>query len=114
MVVVRQNAGERLSMRGYRMSLRTYSTWRGGMGAWIKVGSIGDVGVGKARCVRVGGRKVVIFNEDGRLHAYNDYCTHVGGPLSQGSYENGIVTCLWHGAQFRVVDGEPIPPPAGG
>ena len=74
------------------------------MGAWIKVGSIGDVGVGRARCVRVGGRKVVIFNEDGRLHAYNDYCTHVGGPLSQGSY----------GAQFRVVDGEPISPPAGG
>ena len=84
------------------------------MGAWVKVGSVGDVAPGRVKCVRVGDRKVVIFNENGTLFAYDDYCTHVGGPLSQGSCENGVVTCLWHGAQFRVADGAPLTPPAGG
>ena len=84
------------------------------MGAWVKVGLVGDMATGRAKCVRVGDRKVVIFNENGTLFAYDDYCTHVGGPLSQGSCEDGVVTCLWHGAQFRVADGAPLTPPAGG
>ena len=84
------------------------------MGTWVKIGSVDEVAPGKVRCARVGDRKVVIFNEKNRLFAYDDYCTHVGGPLSQGSYEAGVVTCLWHGAQFRVADGAPLTPPAGG
>ncbi len=84
------------------------------MGQYVRIGEVGDVAPGKVKCVRTGDRKIALFNENGTFLAYDDYCTHVGGPLSQGSCEDGVVTCLWHGAQFRVADGAPLIPPAGG
>ena len=83
------------------------------MGEWVKIGEAGDVAPGQATCVRLADRKVALFNEHGTYRAYDDYCTHNGGPLTQGSCEDGVVTCLWHGAQFRVADGAPLTPPAG-
>jgi len=64
--------------------------------------------------VRLADRKIALFNEGGVVLAYEDYCTHTGGPLTQGSCEGGVVTCLWHGAQFRISDGAPLTSPDGG
>lgn len=82
------------------------------MSSFVEVGKEGDVEPGRVKCVRVGDRKVALFNEGGRLVALDDSCTHVGGPLSEGLCENGTVTCPWHGAQFRVADGAALTPPA--
>lgn len=84
------------------------------VGQWLRIGTETVVAPGKVVCAHVGGRKVALFNQDGVYRAYDDYCTHNGGPLTQGTCEDGIVTCLWHGAQFRVSDGAPLRPPAGG
>lgn len=84
------------------------------MGHWVRIATETDVAPGKVACARVGGRKVALFNQEGVYRAYDDYCTHNGGPLTQGTCEDGVVTCLWHGAQFRVSDGAPLTPPAGG
>ena len=84
------------------------------MASYVKVADEGDVAPGQVKCVRTGDRRIALFNENGTLVAYDDYCTHVGGPVSEGSYENGVVTCPWHGAQFRVEDGTALTPPAGG
>ena len=84
------------------------------MARYVKVAHEGDVAPGRVTCVRTGDRRIALFNENGTLVAYDDYCTHVGGPVSEGLYENGIVTCPWHGAQFRVGDGTALTPPAGG
>ena len=84
------------------------------MASFVKVANDGDVAPGAVKCVRTGDRRIALFNQDGTLVAYDDYCTHVGGPVSEGPYENGIVTCPWHGAQFRVDDGAALTPPAGG
>ena len=89
--------------------------WRDArVGDWVRIGTEKDVAPGKVACVRVGGRKVALFNQEGVYRAYDDYCTHNGGPLTQGTCEDGVVTCVWHGAQFRVSDGAPLTPPAGG
>ena len=84
------------------------------MGRFVKVAEDGDVRPGKVKAVRLADRKVALFNENGAILAYEDYCTHTGGPLTQGSCADGVVTCLWHGAQFRIADGAPLTPPAGG
>ena len=84
------------------------------MATYMTVADECDVGPGKMKCVRIGDRRLALFNEKGTVVAYDDYCTHVGGPVSEGSYENGVVTCPWHGAQFRVEDGKALTPPAGG
>lgn len=84
------------------------------MASYVKVGNDGDVAPGTAKCITVDDRKIALFNENGMLLALDDACTHVGGPLSEGLCENGIVTCPWHGAQFRVKDGTALTPPARG
>ena len=84
------------------------------MGEHVKVARVEDVAPGTVKCVRTRGLKIALFNDGGTFRAYDDYCTHVGGPLTEGSCEDGVVTCMWHGAQFRVADGSPLTPPAGG
>ena len=84
------------------------------MASYVKVADEGDVAPGQVKCVRTGDRRIALFNENGTLVAYDDACTHVGGPVSEGLCENGTVTCPWHGAQFRIADGTALTPPAGG
>lgn len=84
------------------------------MGRFVKIADEREVPPGRVKGVRLADRKIALFNENGVILAYEDYCTHTGGPLTQGSCEDGVVTCLWHGAQFRIADGTPLTPPAGG
>ena len=58
------------------------------------------------------GRKIALFELDGSYYAIDDTCTHVGGPLGEGTLEGEVVTCPWHGAGFNVKTGELTGPPA--
>ena len=82
------------------------------MGEYVKVADLDSIKPGQARCVTAGARRVALFNHEGTLYAIDDQCTHVGGPLSEGFCENGVVVCPWHGAQFRLRDGLVLGPPA--
>jgi nitrite reductase/ring-hydroxylating ferredoxin subunit len=44
--------------------------------------------------------------------AFDDRCTHKGGPLSDGALACGTVQCPWHGSQFNVSSGDAIHGPA--
>lgn len=72
---------------------------------YFRVSKEADFTPGHVKRVYAGDRRIAVFNDRGSLHAVDDACTHVGGPLSQGSCDRGIVTCPWHGAQFRLTDG---------
>jgi nitrite reductase/ring-hydroxylating ferredoxin subunit len=37
---------------------------------------------------------------------------HAGAPLVEGSIEDDILTCPWHGSRFRVTNGEVVKGPA--
>src|SRR6266487_1259683 len=39
-------------------------------------------------------------------------CTHLAGPLDEGTVEDGIVTCPWHGSRFCIYDGSVVNGPA--
>jgi nitrite reductase/ring-hydroxylating ferredoxin subunit/uncharacterized membrane protein len=39
-------------------------------------------------------------------------CTHLGGPLHEGSLDDGCVRCPWHGSTFRMTDGSVVHGPA--
>ncbi len=63
------------------------------------------LGEGEAKAVDVGGVGVLVTRQDGRVFALSDRCTHRGGPLHQGEFSGGCVTCPWHGSTFRLEDG---------
>jgi nitrite reductase/ring-hydroxylating ferredoxin subunit/uncharacterized membrane protein len=62
--------------------------------------------VNQMKLVHAGGKRIVVARtEEGRA-AFDDRCTHRGGPLSDGALICGTVQCPWHGSQFDVQTGE--------
>src|SRR5215470_12931857 len=71
-----------------------------------------DVPAGKMRVFTVAGTKVSVANVGGRLHAFDDTCTHRGCSLASGKLDGTTVTCPCHGSQFDVTSGAVLPGPA--
>lgn len=76
------------------------------MSNFVKVASVSDLAAGAAKTVDVNGRAVALFNVNGRIYALDNTCLHRGGPLGDGSLEGEVVTCPWHGWQYKVTTGE--------
>ena len=58
------------------------------------------------------GERVCIVNIEGNYFAIGNVCTHLGGPLDEGTLEGYDVECPWHGSKFDVRTGNPTKPPA--
>jgi nitrite reductase (NADH) small subunit len=52
------------------------------------------------------GRALCVANFEGSIHVLDGTCPHEGGPLGEGSIENGCVVCPWHGYAFDLRTGE--------
>ena len=78
----------------------------------VKVATTSELKPGQAKTVQVNNQTVALFNVGGTYYAIEDTCTHQGGPLSEGAVEGAAVTCPWHGAQFDLVSGKALTPPA--
>jgi nitrite reductase/ring-hydroxylating ferredoxin subunit len=46
------------------------------------------------------------------VYALASTCTHMGGPLVEGTISDGCVTCPWPGSTFRFADGSIVRSPA--
>jgi len=71
-----------------------------------------DVAEGAMLHARKDGIDVLLVRQDGRLRALAHPCSHMGGPLSEGTLEHGCVVCPWHGSRFALDDGQVINGPA--
>jgi nitrite reductase (NADH) small subunit len=53
-----------------------------------------------------GDKTICIANVKGTYSAMDNVCLHVGGPLGEGTIENGKVVCPWHGWQYDPKSGQ--------
>jgi nitrite reductase/ring-hydroxylating ferredoxin subunit/uncharacterized membrane protein len=60
---------------------------------------------GSPKVVMVNDVPIVLVRENGEIHALLNHCNHAGGPLNEGEFEGGAVTCPWHGSRFSLRDG---------
>jgi nitrite reductase/ring-hydroxylating ferredoxin subunit/uncharacterized membrane protein len=84
----------------------------GGPSSWTPVLDAADLAEGAPRVVRAGDTEVLLLREGDRLHALWARCTHECGPLAEGRFADGNVTCPWHGSTFRLADGKVVRGPA--
>ena len=70
------------------------------------------LGEGAHTVVEVDSVPVLITRQDGVLRALANRCCHRGGPLGNGTIEDGRVTCPWHGSTFALEDGSVLRGPA--
>ncbi len=72
------------------------------MPEYVKVAQASELEPNNGKLVEVQGKKIALFNLDGKFHAIDNTCPHRGGPH----------LCPWHGAKFKVSTGEVLSPPA--
>ena len=73
--------------------------------AALDVGPDDQLEVDQMKLLLVGDRRLVLARTEQGYVAFDDRCTHKGGPLSDGTLACGRVQCPWHGSQFDVDDG---------
>jgi nitrite reductase/ring-hydroxylating ferredoxin subunit len=73
--------------------------------ALTTVAAKSQIANGKTLGVEAGGRKLLLANVGGTVYALDAVCSHMGGDLTKGKFESGIVTCPRHGAQYDVKTG---------
>lgn len=61
---------------------------------------------GEVTVCPVGLKSVALTNLRGEFGAIDNRCPHQGGPLGQGTVENGKVRCPWHGFDFDPFTGQ--------
>src|SRR5713101_7106243 len=57
------------------------------MPEYVKVAQASELEPNHGKLVEVQGKKIALFNVDGKFHAIDNTCTHRGGPLSEGELE---------------------------
>ena len=80
---------------------------------WHRIGAVADFAVGRPERRVVDDVPVLVVRESGgAIHALAERCSHLAGPLSEGTVADGCVQCPWHGSVFRLSDGWNVRGPA--
>ncbi len=72
---------------------------------WHRVLDTDDLPDGRVTTVTVGRRSLAVSHSDGGYGAIDNHCPHQGGPLGEGSIENGWLRCPWHGYDYSPCNG---------
>lgn len=88
------------------------NAWDEGLDEWTPVLADSDLPDDEPVTAAVADTTVLLLRRNGRIHAIADRCGHAGGPLHQGSFHDGCVTCPWHRSTFRLADGGLVHGPA--
>jgi nitrite reductase/ring-hydroxylating ferredoxin subunit len=81
-------------------------------GGAVAVADNTAVGEGETLRVELDGVIVAIARVEGVLYAFQDFCTHRYGPLSEGALQGCDVVCPWHKSRFDVRTGKVTQGPA--
>jgi uncharacterized membrane protein/nitrite reductase/ring-hydroxylating ferredoxin subunit len=74
-------------------------------GGPIAVAKEGELEVDQMKLLLIGDRRIVLARTEQDHVAFDDRCSHKGGPLSDGVLICGTVQCPWHGSQFNAHSG---------
>jgi Ferredoxin subunits of nitrite reductase and ring-hydroxylating dioxygenases len=72
---------------------------------FIRVATLEELQTKGCVAVKGAGRPIAVFHHDGRVHAVDNRCPHMGFPLHKGTVKDGILTCHWHHARFDLASG---------
>ena len=61
---------------------------------------------GRVQTVIAGHQDICLTHFKGKFSALDNKCPHQGGPLGEGSIENGLLRCPWHGWDFDPCTGQ--------
>ncbi|MFY0593843.1 thiamine pyrophosphate-dependent enzyme [Roseivirga sp.] len=73
---------------------------------WHKVlENVNDLPEGRVMSANAEHQVVCLTHFEGKFSALDNRCPHQGGPLGEGSIENGLLRCPWHGWDYHPCTG---------
>jgi nitrite reductase/ring-hydroxylating ferredoxin subunit len=72
----------------------------------VKIGSLADFPLGKARIIRAEGAMIVVNHTESGFCAVANHCPHLGFPIGLGQVEGNVITCPFHGSKFDMCTGQ--------
>ncbi|WP_299709356.1 thiamine pyrophosphate-binding protein [uncultured Tenacibaculum sp.] len=73
---------------------------------WHKIlGNKNELPEGRVKTVTANHKGICLTHYKGKFSALDNRCPHQGGPLGEGSIENGMLRCPWHGWDFDPCTG---------
>ena len=82
------------------------------MSNYIFAAKLDDVAPGKMLPVELGGKRILLANAEGTVHACNEMCTHEEVSLALGALQGNCLKCSLHGSRFDLVTGKALDEPA--
>lgn len=80
---------------------------------FVAVADEADVQGQDIKAVTVDGTTVLIArSQSGQLCAIANTCSHLGGPLDEGTRDGDVIVCPWHGSRFDLCSGAVVEGPA--
>jgi nitrite reductase/ring-hydroxylating ferredoxin subunit/uncharacterized membrane protein len=79
---------------------------------WTEIQTDGALSPDQPTLADLGGEPLAVAQGDDGPVALFDRCSHLGGPLHEGTLVDGCVRCPWHGSTFRMDDGTVVRGPA--
>jgi thiamine pyrophosphate-dependent acetolactate synthase large subunit-like protein/nitrite reductase/ring-hydroxylating ferredoxin subunit len=73
---------------------------------WEKALEPEELGEGRVQAVTCRNQTVCMTHFEGQYAALDNECPHQGGPLGEGSIEEGLLRCPWHGWDFDPLTGK--------
>jgi nitrite reductase/ring-hydroxylating ferredoxin subunit/uncharacterized membrane protein len=123
-----RNTGRSLAALGYAVSMA--AGWLGGNLVYgQKVGVdhtasenlpekftpvLAESGLEDGKPVRAehNGTPILLVRRGSHIYALAETCSHLGGPLSEGTLDGDVIQCPWHGSRFSIRDGHVVDGPA--
>jgi nitrite reductase/ring-hydroxylating ferredoxin subunit/uncharacterized membrane protein len=122
-----RSAGIALSSIGYGLSIA--AAWLGGdlvygkkigvshaqdepVRDWTAVAEEHELTEGQPRRVSAAGVNILLLKRGDGIYAIGEICSHLGGPLAEGTIEGDTVVCPWHQSRFCLRDGSVVDGPA--
>ncbi len=73
---------------------------------WLKVLELDELEEGRVTSVTCDHKTLCLTRYKDQYGALDNKCPHQGGPLGEGSIENGLLRCPWHGWDYDPISGK--------
>ncbi len=77
------------------------------MPEYLDACGVSEVANNRSVARKIGGKRLLICNSDGRIFAIHNRCSHAGMTLDGGRISNGVIFCPVHGEHFDLESGCP-------
>jgi nitrite reductase/ring-hydroxylating ferredoxin subunit len=74
----------------------------------IKIATKADIRSDKVFKASANGQSALVAQVGDSYCAIANRCPHMGLPLAKGKFENGVITCPFHGSKFELCTGKTV------